>query len=448
MIQRYKPHYSANFKLALPVIMSQAGQMSVVMADTIMVGRLGEVPLAAVSLAGNLSVIALFLGIGLSIGITPLVGKSFGKGEDSQISFFLRQIRYAGWITGIALMGVMGLIYYFIPYMGQPTEVVEAAQPYFLVLLLTMLPSQIFAFNKQFAEGLSNTRIAMIITIIGNTTNIFFNYAWIFGKFGFPAMGMMGAAYATLLAKILMAIMMDLAVRKVAIFKKFHIGAAVCRLSLKSLKQIVWQGLPIGGQMVIEVVAFSAGAIMMGWISTAALAAHQVVMTLISFTYMISAGLSAATTIKISIFRGQKRFGDLKDSAWASIHMVLMFMFFTGLLFLIGRFVIPQLFIRDEAVIAIAANLLLVGGLFQLFDGLQVMSLGILRGLEDFFFPAIVAGVAYIMISLPVGYVLAIVVGIGPTGVWIGYLMGLASAGLLLILRIKREFKKIEALNN
>ncbi len=425
--------------------MSQAGQMSVVMADTIMVGRLGEVPLAAVSLAGNLSVIALFLGIGISFGITPLVGKSYGNGNRENISFLLRQIRYAGWITGLGLMAFMALIYMLIPHMGQPQEVVELAQPYFLILMCTMLPAQIFAFNKQFAEGLSNTRVAMIITITGNVVNVFFNYVWIFGKLGFPAMGMMGAAWATLLSKVLMALLMDLALRRLAIFREYHIAAAGFRFMKDALVRIVKQGLPIGGQMVIEIVAFSAGAVMMGWISTSALAAHQIVMTLVSFTYMISAGLSAATTIKISIFRGQKRFDQLRHSAWASVHMVVLFMLFTGSVFLLGRFVIPLLFISDQSVIDVAATLLLIGGMFQLFDGVQVTALGVLRGMEDFFYPAFVSGVAYILISLPVGYVLSVVMEVGPAGIWIGYLMGLAVAGLLLVFSIRKQFSKIES---
>jgi MATE family multidrug resistance protein len=424
--------------------MSQAGQMTVVMADTIMVGRLGEVPLAAVSLASNLSVISLFLGLGLSFGITPLVGKSFGSGDSPNISFMLRQSRYAGLITGLALTLFMALIYCLIPFMGQPAEVVDATKPYFLVLMCTMLPAQIFAFNKQFAEGLSNTRVAMIITVSGNIVNIFFNYVLIFGKLGFPEMGMIGAAYATLLSKVLMALFMDLSVRRLSVFRPYHLAASKYSFDAGAQKRIVVQGLPIGGQMVIEVVAFSAGAVMMGWISTSALAAHQVVMTLVSFTYMISAGLSAATTIKISIFRGQRQFAELRNSAWASIHMVVLFMFFTGTVFLAGRYVIPLLFISDSAVIEIAAGLLLIGGLFQLFDGVQVTALGVLRGLEDFFYPAFVSGIAYIMVSLPVGYLLAIVVGVGPSGIWIGYLMGLAVAGLLLVFRIRKQFKRIE----
>ncbi len=216
MLITYKSHYRANFKLAFPVILSQAGQMTVVLADTLMVGRLGEIPLAAVSLGGNLSVIILFLGIGISYGITPLVGKCFGNQNHDRISFLLRQVRYVGWLSGLALVALMGLVYFLIPHMGQPQEVVTAVQPYFLTLLAGTLPSQIFAVNKQFAEGLSNTRIAMMITITGNLINIFLNYLFIFGKMGCPAMGLLGAGYATLIAKIVMAFLMDLSVRNLS----------------------------------------------------------------------------------------------------------------------------------------------------------------------------------------------------------------------------------------
>ncbi|MBP8790367.1 MAG: MATE family efflux transporter [Breznakibacter sp.] len=441
LVSNYKTHYSANFKLAFPVVLSQAGQMCVVMADTLMVGQLGEVPLAAVSLGGNLSVIALFLGIGIAYGITPLVGKSFGNQDHNHISYLLRQIRYVGWFTGFMLVSLMGLLYFLIPHMGQPQEVVQAVQPYFLTLMAALLPSQIFAVNKQFAEGLSNTRIAMMITITGNLINIFLNYIFIYGKFGCPAMGLLGAGYATLIAKIVMALLMDLSIRRVSLFKRYHLQAAQSNFSWQSLRKIVLQGLPIGGQMVIEVVAFSAGAIMMGWIGTTALAAHQIVMTLVSFTYMISSGLASATTIKISIFSGQQRFVDLRHSAWASIQMVVVFMLFNGVVFVLARRAIPSLFIHDQTVIDVAAQLLLVGGLFQLFDGVQVVALGVLRGMEDFVFPALVSGIAYILISLPIGYLFSIVLQAGPTGIWYGYLVGLAVAGILLVLRIKKHFR-------
>lgn len=406
-----------------------------------MVGQLGEVPLAAVSLGGNLSVIALFLGIGISYGITPLVGKSFGNQTHDHIAFLLRQIRYVGWVTGILLAGLMGLMYFIIPHMGQPLEVVQAVQPYFLTLMAAILPSQLFAVNKQFAEGLSNTRIAMMITITGNLINILLNYIFIFGKFGCPAMGLLGAGYATLIAKIVMALLMDWSIRKVSLFHRYHLQAAQSRFSWNDMCKIVLQGIPIGGQMVIEVIAFSAGAVMMGWIGTTALAAHQIVMTLVSFTYMISSGLASATTIKTSIFRGQEKFVTLRHSAWASIQMVVIFMLFNGVMFVLARKAIPSLFIRDLAVIEVAAQLLLVGGLFQLFDGVQVVALGVLRGMEDFVFPALVSGIAYILISLPIGYLFSIVFQGGPTGIWYGYLVGLAVAGILLVLRIKKHFK-------
>ena len=406
-----------------------------------MVGQLGEVPLAAVSLGGNLSVIALFLGIGISYGITPLVGKSFGNQTHDHIAFLLRQIRYVGWVTGILLAGLMGLMYFIIPHMGQPLEVVQAVQPYFLTLMAAILPSQLFAVNKQFAEGLSNTRIAMMITITGNLINILLNYIFIFGKFGCPAMGLLGAGYATLIAKIVMALLMDWSIRKVSLFHRYHLQAAQSRFSWNDMCKIVLQGIPIGGQMVIEVIAFSAGAVMMGWIGTTALAAHQIVMTLVSFTYMISSGLASATTIKTSIFRGQEKFVTLRHSAWASIQMVVIFMLFNGVMFVLARKAIPSLFIRDLAVIEVAAQLLLVGGLFQLFDGVQVVALGVLRGMEDFVFPALVSGIDYILISLPIGYLFSIVFQGGPTGIWYGYLVGLAVAGILLVLRIKKHFK-------
>lgn len=425
------------------MVLSQAGQMSVVMADTLMVGQLGEVPLASVAFAGNLMVVVLFLGIGVAYGVTPLAGKSWGEGNRMQLGHWLAQTRGLNHLVGIALTLLMGVIYFLMPYMGQPIEVVETAKPYFLVLACSMWPSQIFAGHKQFAEGVSNTRVAMVVTVLGNVLNVIFDYLLMFGLGNWQGFGFIGGAYGTLISKVFMAMGMAWAIRNLSVFRFYHVEALKQRFSWRSIQKLLVVGLPIGGQMVIEVIGFSAGAILMGWIGTTELAAHQIVMTLVSFTYMMATGVAAATTIKVSVFRGSRQWIQLRHSAWASVQLVLIFMGCLGVVFVLLRHWIPQLFISEPAVLLVTAQLLLVGGAFQLFDGLQLVSLAILRGLEDVLYPTLVSGIAYFVTSLPVGYLLAFVFNLGPIGVWIGYLFGLAMASVLLVFRFRLRLSRL-----
>ncbi len=441
MKNRYSAHYWPNIKLATPVVLAQAGQMLVNLADTVMVGQVGTLPLAAASFANSIFINVHVFGIGISYAITPLVGKAFGAKDKDTCSYWFKQGIYANIIIGIGLSLLAGLIVFIMPFMGQEDGVVEEAIPYFILLVLSIIPLQIFNSYKQFAEGLSNTKIAMLITIGGNVLNVLLNFVFIYGHFGAPALGLVGAGIGTLVSRILMAIAFVWLSYYIELFKRYR-SSENSAFSRQAFARLWKLGLPIGLQFIIEVFAFSLGSIMMGWISATSLAAHQIVLSMASLTYMMSSGLASATTIKVSIFRGQKRYSSMKNSAFASIHLVLLFMTIMGILFLSMRYFLPSLFVDDTEVIALAAGLMLVAGLFQIFDGLQVVALGILRGLEDVVMPVVGAGIAYWLISLPVGYLSAFIFDIGPVGIWIGYLTGLASAGVFLLLRFRYLYMK------
>jgi len=197
----------------------------------------------------------------------------------------------------------------------------------------------------------------------------------------------------------------------------------------------------MGVQFIIEVFAFSLGGIMMGWLGEDQLAAHQIVITIASMSFMMSSGLASATTIKVSTFRGENKYRQLKYSAFASLHMVVLFMSITAVIFLLTRHFIPGLFITDVNVITIAAGLFIVASIFQIFDGMQVVMLGILRGMEDVMFPMIVVAIAYLLVSIPIGYVLSFTLKMGPAGIWFGYLAGLSSVSIVLLLRFRWLYK-------
>ena len=416
--------------------------MLVNLADTIMVGKVGTLPLAAASFANSIFINIMVFGIGVSYAVTPPVGKAFGGKDKETCAYWFQQGMYGNLIIGAALTLLAALFMLLMPYMGQDPGVADEAIPYYLLLVLSILPQQIFNTYKQFAEGLSNTKIAMLITMGANILNVFLNYIFIYGHFGAPALGLIGAGIGTLVSRIMMAVAFAYISRLSALFKTYRF-IKTSGFSSRAFARILKLGLPIGLQFVIEVFAFSLGSIMMGWINALSLAAHQIVLSMSGVTYMMSSGLASATTIKVSIFRGKKDFSSIKHSAFASLHIVLVFMFLMGVLFLAMRYFLPGLFVDDKEVIEVAAGLMLVAGLFQVFDGIQVVALGILRGFEDVVMPVVGAGIAYWCISLPISYLLTFTFNVGPVGIWIGYLAGLASAGVFLLLRFKILYERI-----
>ncbi len=449
-LEKYLPHYRPNFKLAFPVVLSQAGQMVVVLADTLMVGRLGASQLAAASLANTIFIVGYVFGLGLVTGITPLAGKEFGSGNRSVTVKWLKQGFVVFPILAITQAIVMAAVVWTLPHLGQPVDVVEMAIPYYLILVLSIIPVQIFNIFKQYAEGLGNTRIAMTITISANIINIVLNYLLIYGKLGFPMMGLIGAGYATLVARIIMPLTFIWLFFRLRFFIPDRQNWRNIQFKIKSAKKMIKLGFPIAGQYVLEVLAFSLGSIMMGWFGTKALAAHQIVLSLVSFTYMVSSGFAAAATIKVSHFRGQNNPSQARNSAFASLHQVLFFMTASVTIFCLFRFKIPGLFVPDPEVIAIAGMLMFIGGMFQLFDGLQVVMLGGLRGFEDVRVPMLIVFISYFIVALPVSYLVAFVFKVGVAGIWIGYLIGLITVSSLLLSRfrvISRKHHKNKAKN-
>ncbi len=439
--QPFTPHYIPNIKLALPVVLSQAGQMVVSLADTLMVGQLGATELAAVSFANSIFIIGLVLNIGLSIAVTPLVGKAHGANQPQKTGYWLKQGLVANITFALLQMLVMFGVSFAMPFMGQEEIVVQKAIPYYLILVCSILPFNIFMVFKQFAEGITNTKVAMVITLLANFLNILLNYILIFGKAGFPALGINGAGWATLISRIIMPILFTVVFIRMPFFKTYKIAFKQSKAHFNEILRVIKLGIPIGGQMVIEVFAFSMGAIMMGWISPESMAAHQIVISMASITYMMSVGLSSAATIKVSNYRGSNDLSNLKYSAYAIIHKVTVFMLFNAVLFIGLRNILPTLFIDSLKVIKIASKLMIIAGIFQLFDGLQVVWLGILRGLEDVKMPSVIAFITWILLALPISYICAFIFNFEAVGIWLGYLTGLLSGSIFLQLRFIKLYK-------
>lgn len=438
-ISNYIPIYKKNLTLAIPVIFAQIGQVTVNLTDNMMVGHVGTTELAAASFAINVFHIGMLFGLGITMGLTPLVGQSFNANKPSMVSGWLKNGMLVHFLSAILLALIMSSVVFFMDHMGQRPEVVEAAIPYYLIMVASLIPLLLFFSIKQFFEGIGNTKIAMVITIIANLVNIGLNYILIFGKLGFPALGLNGSGLATLIARLIMPVIFVLIVLRMPSFRVYLDTALKAHFDLTKMKRMMSVGLSIGMQMVIEILAFSMGAIMLGWISKEGLAGHQVAIGMASMTYMISFGMASGTTIRVSHAFGEHSSKELKRTIFASLHLVIAFMSMMGILFILLRNHLPLLFTSDAAVVAIAAQLLIVGAFFQIFDGMQVVLLGALRGMADVRVPMYIAFFSYIMVSLPVSYLFAFILHFGYPGVWIGFVFGLSTAAVLFGLRLKSQ---------
>ncbi|WKV10864.1 MATE family efflux transporter [Marivirga harenae] len=441
--QDFKEHFKRNYLLAYPVVLSQLGHVLVGTADSVMVGRVGTVELAAVSVANAVFSVTMMFGIGVSFGLTPLVAQSDGEGNHRSSMRFMKHSFVINVIFGIILFSFLLFGGYILDVLDQPKEVVVLAKPYLAVIGFSLLPFMIFQTFKQFAEGLSLTKQAMYITLGANVINIALNYVLIFGKLGFEPMGLLGAGWATLISRIIMAVGMVYFVRH---YKKFQVYWKYFKVTVwnaVSFKQLLNLGVPTGFQYIFEVGAFASAAIMIGWMGAVPLASHQVAMNLASISYMMATGISAAATVRVGNQLGQRDIPRMRIAAFTCFLMAIIFMSFTGLIFMGLNDYLPMLYTSDQQVIPIASSLLIIAALFQLSDGIQVVGLGALRGMGDVKLPTAVTFIAYWVIGLPSGYLLAFVLGFQEQGVWYGLLIGLSVTAAILFIRFNNKTKKL-----
>lgn len=440
-IKTYLPYYRRLLKLAIPLVLTQSGQMLVQLVDNAMVGHVGTTELAASSFANSIFLLVMVLGTGISVGITPILGHAFGEQRPAKASAVIKNSLVLSILVITVIFIMSWALSWTMPMFGQEPKVLSQAIPYYRLLSWSLIPMLIFLVFKQIGEGMGNTIIAMIATLSSNVINIILNYIFIFGHFGFPAMGLEGAGLATLISRIIMPIIIiPLLINSKKYNTYFKLFSRV-KTSRKRMWEIFKIGLPISIQMLIEVSLFAFGAIMMGWIGNIELAAHQVANGLIGLTFMIANALAMATTIRISIQYGDKNFKGMVLAANASRHLVLLFMGFCAMIYINFSHQLPKIFSNDPLVWDQASSLLIIAGIFQLVDGLQVINLGILRGVSDVKKPMYIAVFCYLIVGIPASYIFAFVLDFGAEGIWFGFIASLASAALLLTIRI-RKFRK------
>ncbi len=438
------PYAFSLLKLATPLVLTQAGQMTVQLIDNAMVGRVGTAELAAASFANSVYVVFMLFGLGTFLGVTPLVGRASGAGDDREAAAIMKSGFALSALLIPIILFVSWSVSWFMPFMGQTDEVVRLAVPYYLTLVLSTVPFLLFALLKQIGEGLGNTTMAMAATIVSNLINVILNYGMIFGELGFPRMGLLGAGYATLISRFLMPLLLYACLMRVQSIRRYFALMRSVRAAASQIKQIFSIGLPIAAQLVLEVSSFAFSAVMMGWLGKVPLASHQVAMGCASFTFMAANGVAMAATIRVSFLLGARDFENVERVSYSSVRLATAYMAFCGLCFFLFRRQLPLLFTADESVIVQAASLLVVAAIFQLFDGLQVVCLGILRGFADVKAPMFIAGFSYIAIGLSVSYLCAFAFDLGPEGIWYGFLAGLIAAGILLSIRIRKKIRELK----
>ncbi len=454
----YYPYYKRNLKLAFPVMLTQFGAALVGLADSIMVGHYGTADLAAVSFSNALFFTVMVFAMGALMGITPLVGHVHGRLEkllkdgttDDEIAHKHEQITsyLANGLVFTGLMCVFSLALLapcvgFLDAFGQEPEVIACARPYYILIVLSIVPFLLFTFSKQFLEGLGNTTVAMLITIGCNLLNIFLNWLFIFGHCGFPAMGAEGAGWASLIARCLMPVCFFVAMLWKREWRRYVVSMRRFLITRREVEHLIVIGVPIGLQSFAEAFLFTASFVIIGWISKESLAAHHIANQMADLTFMLALGIGSATTIRVSHQLGKGDLQAVRMASHASVHLCLLMNTIGAAIMIFGRNVIPYVFTNDPEVVPIASTLLVIAGTLQYADGLQCIGAAMLRGIQDVRVPMRIALFSYIGVALPLGLALTFPLGMGAKGMWLAFIIALAIPAVLFYVRFHKQLKRI-----
>ena len=452
-IAEYKPYYKRLISLATPVVIAQAGQLTTQFADTAMVGNYGgedPVPLAAVSLGGSLFLLIYLAALGLALSITPMVGEQYARNDRREVGhLFQNSIAYTlgigvvATIVALLLRPFIGVLGAWMSSPGQSVEAVaEMALPYYDMLVWSIIPLMIFLAIKQFLEGIGNTKIAMWITLAGNAVNILLNYIFIFGEWGFEAMGAEGAGLATLLSRIgqmVAIIVVFFAWRRLRIYRTFFGRKSLKASYMTSLLKI---GCPISFQMILESAAFILTSILALSFGEVAAGSMQVAFSIANIAWMITVAIGSASTILVSHIYGSGNSHELRPTVMATYHLGLLWATIMAVVFTLFREPISSIFTDNSEVIALTSELMLLIAIYQFSDSIQGLSISMLRGLQDVKIIMPIVLCSYLLLNIPVGITLAYHFGLECHGLVTGLIVGLSSAAILTALRIRRDIRR------
>ncbi len=441
----YRTQYGVSLKLAYPVMVGQLGQILVSVADSIMVGKfLGTIPLAAISLAVSILIIPMVFAIGVAFGLTPLIAGADGKDDPAEAVKYFKNGLVLNSVLGLLVYGVLAIFAQFAHLLGQDERVVTEAMPYLHIVGFSIVPMMAFFAFKQFAEGLSDTKAGMRVSLVANLLNILLNYPLITGWGPFPELGLAGAAVSTLGTRFLMVAGMAIYIRKHKKFAAYWSHWRSTEITWRSIRDILAIGVPSGLQLVFEAGAFAMSGVIVGMIGPVQQAAHQIALNIASVSYMMVSGLGAAATIRVGNQLGKRDIPMLRLAGQSLFHLTLAMMVLTMILLIGLRNFLPEFYSSDPEVLQYTAVLMIAAGIFQLPDGLQATTLGALRGVQDVNIPTIIAFVAYWVIAVPMCYYLGITEKMGPLGVWIGLTIGLVLASIALYWRFQHKVRRID----
>ncbi len=448
----YTKEFKYNTKLATPVILGMLGHQVVALVDNIMVGQLGTAELAAVSLGNSFMFVAMSLGIGFSTAITPLVAEADGEGNREKGKSSFKHGLFLCIVLGLVLFAAVMFAKPLMYVMKQPPEVVDLAMPYLTWVAASLVPLIIFQGFKQFSDGLSMTRFPMYATIVANVVNVILNYMFIFGKWGAPELGVVGAAIGTLVSRVVMVLYLWYLLSRKEKSRYFVTHIKIFTLSKKMLKKLLSLGFPSAMQMFFEVAIFTSAVWLSGILGKNPQAANQIALNLASMTFMVAMGFSVAAVIRVGNQKGLKNFRELRRVAISIVLLTSILSLVFAVFFILFNGELPKIFLDynsitdfadNHEVVAIAAQLLIIAAIFQFTDALQVVALGALRGMQDVKIPTVITFIAYWIIGFPISYYLSMHTSLESMGIWIGLLAGLSASGVMLFVRFNYLSKKL-----
>ncbi|HPE82285.1 MAG TPA: MATE family efflux transporter [Aequorivita sp.] len=448
----YTKEFKYNTKLATPVILGMLGHQVVALVDNIMVGQLGSAELAAVSLGNSFMFIAMSLGVGFSTAITPLVAEADGEGNREKGKSSFKHGLFLCIALGITLFAMVMMAKPLMYVMKQPPEVVDLAMPYLTLVAASLVPLIIFQGFKQFSDGMSMTRFPMYATIVANLVNVLLNYMFIFGKFGAPELGVVGAAIGTLASRVVMVLYLWYLLSRKEKSRFFVTSIKIFTLSKAMLKKLLNLGFPSAMQMFFEVAIFTSAIWLSGILGKNPQAANQIALNLASMTFMVAMGFSVAAMIRVGNQKGLKNFRELRRVAISIVLLTSILALVFAVFFILFNGELPKIFLDynsitdfadNHEVVSIAAQLLIIAAIFQFTDALQVVALGALRGMQDVKIPTVICFIAYWIIGFPISYYLSMETSLKSMGIWIGLLAGLSASGIMLFIRFNYLSKKL-----
>lgn len=442
IFSKYRPYYKSIFQIGLPIVIGQLGMVFVGIVDNIMVGHFSTEDLAAASFVNSVFNISIFVGLGFSYGLTPLVGKESGRKNLFGITRLLKNSILMNFLVGLLLSIVMGVIWLNIDVMGQPEELLRLISPYFILQMVSLPFLMMFNSFKQFSEGIKDTKTPMYIMLVSNVLNILGNSILIYGIGDIPPLGIVGAGISTLVSRIFILFAFVYLFFFSSRYRDYKVNFSKANINIPDIIKLNKMGWFLGMQLGMETAMFSITGIMVGWLGTLSLASHQVLASISGLGFMVYYGIGSAVSVLVSHFYGVVDFVKVRRVTIAGFHIVMLLCIVFVLCLMLTRNYIGYLFSDDIEIVRMVASLIIFMMLYQFGDGLQIIYANALRGLGDVSAMAIISFIGYFIIAIPVSYICGFVLDWRLEGIWVGYSVGLTIAGVLLWLRFLFIAKK------